>query len=277
MVQWLNARDKARQYHLPFHLVERFGVRHYRHLIAVSAGVAQQLGELNPRASISVIGNGVDSRAFTVAAGRNQDVVFVGRLEIAQKGLDLLLDAWARACGSVDGQLVIAGTGPDEIRLRSIVAERQLADRVRFVGWVSGQDKYDLFASARLVVVPSRFETFGIVALEALASGTPVLAFDIPCLREVVPTDCGRLVRPFDVAAYAAALADIHQDQQWLSRAGTRGRAAARAYDWNELAREQETIYQNIVTLEPSKQTTTATPPVIPTVHADPSAAGAHS
>ncbi|RKT54485.1 glycosyltransferase [Saccharothrix australiensis] len=250
VVQWLNARDKARQYHLPFHLVERFGVRRHRRLVAVSRGVADRLTALNPRAHVEVIGNGVDPRAFAATPSDGADVVYIGRLEFMQKGLDLLLGAWSSACAHVTGTLVVAGTGPGGRRLRDLADDLGIADRVRFAGWVTGQAKYDLLARARLVAVPSRFETFGIVAVEALATGTPVLAFDIPCLREVVPAHSGELVTPFDVPAYAEALIRLHRTPKTGDRV-RRARSFAAAYDWDALARRQADFYRRAVRERP--------------------------
>jgi len=243
MVQWLNAREKARQYHLPFHLLERAGVRRHRRLIAVSDDLADRLRVMNPRAEVDVVANGVDRAAFEPEHRLGQDVVFIGRLEIAQKGVDLLLQTWALAAPHLTGHLIIAGTGPDEQRLRRMVAELGLADRVRFVGWVSGAAKYALLADARLAVVPSRFETFGIVAVEALATATPVLAFDIACLRAVVPARCGRRVPAFDVHAFADALVAAYTDSEWLLSAGRAGRTFAAGYDWDALAQRQLVLY----------------------------------
>ncbi|AHI00374.1 glycosyltransferase [Kutzneria albida] len=256
VVQWLNAAEKSREYHLPFTPVERFGVRRHHSVVAVSEGVAERLRGYNERISVTVIGNGVDPLAFSPSARLGEDVVFIGRLEIAQKGLDLLFTAWKSVSEQVRGTLVVAGTGPDEGRLRQLAEELGIADRVRFAGWVSGRDKYELLASARLAVVPSRFETFGIVAVEALASGTPVVAFDIPCLREVIPAECGQLVEAFDVAAFARVVAERYQDEAWLAGAGRLGRQAARAWDWDLLAERQAEFYRAAVVSGP------------PTVHA---------
>ncbi|MEU5694587.1 glycosyltransferase [Actinosynnema sp. NPDC020468] len=250
VVQWLNARDKARQYHLPFHLVERFGVRRHRRVVAVSRGVAGQLTALHPGLDVEVIGNGVDPLAFEATPGSGDDVVFVGRLESAQKGLDLLLHAWALACPRITGTLVIAGTGPDERELRALAAELGVADRVRFAGWVSGRAKFALLAGARVAVVPSRFETFGIVAVEALATGTPVLAFDIPCLREVVPAHSGERVPPFDVARYAEALVRLHRVPKTADRV-RQARRFAGEHDWDVLARRQADFYLRCVHGDP--------------------------
>ncbi|MGH3546552.1 MAG: glycosyltransferase [Pseudonocardiaceae bacterium] len=243
VVQWLNAAEKSGQYKLPFHLVERFGVRNHHRLIAVSDGVAGRLRAMNPRVTIDVIGNGVPPEAFDVVPRLGENIAFVGRLETTQKGLDVLLKAWAVACLSTPGLLIIAGTGPDERRLRTLVADLGIGKRVRFVGWVAGAAKFELLASARVVAVPSRFETFGIVALEALATGTPVVAFDISCLRDVVPAGCGLRVAPFNVAAYADALIDTYSNTQWIAAAAPRARAFAAGYNWDVITEQQREIY----------------------------------
>lgn len=247
MVQWLHAREKARQYKLPFHLVERVAVRTHRSLITVSQGTAERLHAMNPAASVTVIGNGYDPEISAQPHRLGHDVLCIGRLELGGKGLDLLLAAWARASREVEGDLVVAGHGPDEMRVRRLADHLGITARVRFVGWVSGAEKARLLAGSRLVVVPSRAETFGIVAVEALAAGTPVVAFDIPCLREVVPSDCGRLVPPFDVEALAGAIVDLYPRAEHLLALGAAGRSFAAGYDWDDLARRQAEVYSATV------------------------------
>jgi glycosyltransferase involved in cell wall biosynthesis len=248
VVQWLNAEEKARQYKLPLHIVERLGVLQHVHLIAVSCGVAEQLRAINPRLTVDVISNGVMPEAFQVTPRLGTDVLYVGRLENQQKGTDLLLRAWAVAEPSLIGaRLVIAGLGPDEKRLRRLASDLGIESRVEFRGWVSGSEKYELLAAARLVALPSRFETFGLVALEAQAAGTPVIAFDIPCLRELVPAGCGWLVPPFDVQAFAARLVSLYDDDEQLSAAARRGRSFAAEFSWDLLAAMQAKTYEDAV------------------------------
>jgi glycosyltransferase involved in cell wall biosynthesis/O-antigen/teichoic acid export membrane protein len=253
VVQWLNAKEKAAQYHLPVHWVERWAVRTHRRIVAVSHGVGAATQALSPEAEVAVIGNGVDPVAFTVPpapVASRRDVVYVGRLEIAQKGLDLLLEAWAAAADRIPGCLLLAGTGPDEEALRERARELGVADRVRFLGWVAGRDKSELVATARIAAVPSRFETFGIVAAEALAVGTPVVAYDIDCLREVVPAEGGVLVPTaggFDARAYADALVDVWHDEPRCAVVARRGPELARVHDWDALAATQDAFYRRVV------------------------------
>jgi glycogen synthase len=254
VVQWLQAREKSRQYRLPLHLLERFGVRSHHHVVTVSRDTAAQLGALNPALRVDVIGNGVDPALFQQPARTGRDVVFVGRLEFEGKGLDLLLAAWARIHDRVGAaRLVIAGIGHDEARVRRQAARLGIAERVVFAGWVAGREKAELLAGARVVAMPSRVETFGIVAVEALAAATPVVAFAIPSLREVVPAGAGYTVAPFDVAAYAVRLQQLCTDPERARAMGQAGRRFAAAYDWDALAARQAAVYRSAVAL--------ATPP----------------
>jgi glycosyltransferase involved in cell wall biosynthesis len=247
LVQWLHAREKARQYKLPFHIVERLAVRSHRRLIAVSADVAARLTAMNPRAQVTVIGNGIDAALLEEPAQLGRDVLYLGRLELDGKGLDLLLRAWLVATESLDADLIIAGDGPDELRVRRLARQLGIADRVRFAGWVAGEEKRRLLSRCRLLVLPSRAETFGIVALEALAAATPVVAFDLPALREVVPAGTGWLVQSFDWTALAERLVAVYDDEAAVRGAGRRGRGFAAAFDWDVLARQQARVYRAAV------------------------------
>jgi glycosyltransferase involved in cell wall biosynthesis len=115
---------------------------------------------------------------------------------------------------------------------------------VRFVGWVRGEEKARLLAGARAVAMPSRMETFGIVAVEAFAAATPVVAFAIPSLREVVPEGAGFAVPAFDVQAYADRLQELCQDPDLAVSMGSEGRKFAAGYDWDALAARQAEVYR---------------------------------
>lgn len=257
VVQWLHAREKARQYKVPLHWIEYAGVRQHRRMVAVSQATAGQLLRMNPSAQVTVIANGVDRAALEVPLVVGHDVVYLGRLELVGKGLDLLLQAWAEAAKQIDGTLIIAGTGPDERCIRDAVIAAGLSNRVRLSGWITGREKFALLGAARLAVVPSRAETFGMVALESLACGTPVLAFNIPGLREVIAPGCGWLVEPFDVGALAAELVKRYSADADLAAAGLAGRTFAATLNWDDLASLQLNVYRAVLA-EPS-----APPPAV--------------
>jgi len=247
MVQWLWARQKSRQYKLPFFLIEQWGVRTHRQLIAVSSGIAARLRALNPAAEVQVIPNGVELMNGSTRELDKADLVFLGRIEMEAKGIDLLLQAFARIAPLVEAKLVIAGDGRDVERVRRLAAELGLSDRIRLIGAIDGAAKSALLQRARLVCVPSRFETSSLVSLEAQASGTPVLAFDIPALREVVAPDSGVLVSPFDVGAYARELVRLLNAPEQCRAMGEAGRQFVGRFHWDAVASQQERVYLEAV------------------------------
>jgi glycosyltransferase involved in cell wall biosynthesis len=251
MVQWMFAREKARQYHLPFHWVEKVGVRSHREMITVSSALREDVLRVNSRAIVHVVWDGVDEAAWETDGAEGRHLLFLGRLEVAQKGIDRLIEAFSLIAPHTDSDLLIAGDGPDRERVKTMVRERGLDGRVRFVGRVSGRAKFDLLASARLLLMPSRYETFGIVAAEGLACQTPVVAFDLPCLREVIPAEAGILVAQGDVAAFATAVLDLLADGDRRCRMGAAGRAFSRRFDWEQLANDQEVILRDVVGSHP--------------------------
>jgi len=247
MVQWLWARQKSRQYKLPFFLVEELGVRTYRQLIAVSSEIATRLHSLNPAAAVTVIPNGVDQQHISTKGLDKADLVFLGRIELEAKGLDLLLRAFAKITAAVDAKLVIAGDGRDRERVRRLADELSLHDRVQMMGRVTGAAKSELLARARLICVPSRYEVFPLVPLEAQAAGTPVLAFDIAAMGEVLAPDGGMLVPPFDVDAYADAILQLLHAPERCQAMGEAGRRFVRRFHWDLVARQQEHVYLQAV------------------------------
>jgi glycosyltransferase involved in cell wall biosynthesis len=253
MVNWLFAREMARKYRLPVHWVEALGVRLHRSMIAVSDELADRLRAANSRVEVDVIPNGVGPEAFAASASapeRRHLALFLGRLDTHQKGLDLLLAAYAKAAPTTTAGLVIAGDGPDGEALRQQAEQLGIADRVEFCGRVTGAAKYALLASAQVVCMPSRYEGLPLVAAEALACGTPVLASDIDCMREVVAPGTGRLLPPGDVDAWAAAIADALADPAGCLDMGRRGRASAKRFEWDGIALRQEAFYLRVVARE---------------------------
>ncbi|MGW7007793.1 glycosyltransferase [Streptomyces sp. NPDC054933] len=247
VVQWLFAQDKSRQYKLPFGAVERLGVASHSSLVAVSEDLADELRRRNPAARVTAVPNGLEPAAFdrrSPGTAARRDLLYLGRLEIAQKGLDLLLRAYAQAAPHIDAQLHIAGDGPDEAELRALAQELGIAERVRWLGRVDGTARFDLLAGARLVCMPSRYETFGMVAAEALATGTPVLAYDIPCLSALVGDAVGVRVPPGGITAYAEALAKLAADPEHCAALGAAGPASVRRLDWDRIAEAQLAVYQ---------------------------------
>jgi peptidoglycan/LPS O-acetylase OafA/YrhL/glycosyltransferase involved in cell wall biosynthesis/O-antigen/teichoic acid export membrane protein len=245
VVQYLFAEEKSRQYHLPLWALEETGVKMHRHFVAVSQHIADRLKAVNDRASIEVIYAGVEAPDDDGKDRDRNDVLFLGRLEFEQKGLDLLVDAFAEIKRQWPGvRLRIAGNGPGEERLRRLLSHRGLAPEVDWLGRVEGEAKWRELRTAALVLMPSRFETFGLVALEAMAVGTPVVSFALPALLEINGKNSGLLLVPpgegVELGRAAAVLLGDGERRAHMA-AAAKGRAAE--FDWDQAALAHERAY----------------------------------
>ena len=174
--------------HLPEHdftsrlCLENLGLIAADLVIANSDAVRRELLSRNLSIRrLEVVPNGVDLDAFCVSEcdPEGDYVLFVGRL-VAQKGIDVLLRAFAVLLREVpEAQLIITGDGGLELYLKRLMRYLGLHDNVSFIEWKSGSELVTLYQHAQVVVIPSYFEPFGIVALEAMACGRPVIASNV--------------------------------------------------------------------------------------------------
>lgn len=161
--------------------------------------------------------------------------LFVGRAA-HEKNIGFLLDALPHALRRCpDALLLIAGTGPALPALRRQAETLGISDHVRFVGYLDRRNELpDCYAAADLFVFASRTETQGLVLLEAMAAGLPVLAFAALGTREIVEPCRGALPAPQEVAAFGETMADLLNDPE--RRQGMSGAAVAFADEWTEAA-----------------------------------------
>ena len=161
-----------------------------------------------------------------VAAVPGPRMLFVGRL-VYYKGLEVLLDAMGRC----EGSLVIVGEGPLEGALRSLVTEKRLAERVLFAGRVSDADLPAFYQACDVFVLPStaRTEAFGVVQIEAMAAGRPVVSTSLPTGVPWVNQDgvSGLVVTPGDPVALGDALRRLLDDGAFRRRLGEGARRRA--------------------------------------------------
>lgn len=188
--------------------------RHMAEVAATSPGCAAEL---------LVVTNPLDLTEFAVPEGdRDIDVLYAGRLSV-EKGVDLLV---AAVEGLDDVRTVIAGDGPMEAELR-----QRAGKAVEFPGWLTRPELAARYARARLLVVPSRSEPQGVVVLEAMACGTPVLGARTGGIPEMI-TDgrTGWLFESGNATALRGALVSALADPEGLAEAGRAARAAVVDY-----------------------------------------------
>lgn len=224
--QGLPGRDMWGRYRLPFFLIERFGLRFYDDIVVLNSADYTLVRRYSPSATVRVIPNGIDLPSIDEAQiGRGEHILFLGRIDVWVKGLDLLLAAYQKS--GIDMPLLIAGSGTprDERWLNNLVGNAD-AD-VRWIGRVAGQRKQDLLVRSSFVVMPSRHETFGLTALEAMSFGKPVVHFDLPALRWM---EGDMRVPSFDIEMFARHICYLASDEAARRELGLRGHSAAQRY-----------------------------------------------
>jgi D-inositol-3-phosphate glycosyltransferase len=213
----------------------------------------------------------VDRNAARVALGIEPDakvVLYVGRFD-HRKGIETLVRAMGESkfYGDEKLQIIIGGgsvpgqsDGMERDRIEGIVDELGLRDCTTFPGRLSQEILPSYYAAADVCVVPSHYEPFGLVAIEAMASGTPVVASDVGGLQfTVVPGETGLLAQPQDVAEFAIAIDKIISNPEWRDKLGEAGkRRVHNKFSWDGVAKQLSELYLQII-MQPAIAVTTAT------------------
>jgi phosphatidyl-myo-inositol alpha-mannosyltransferase len=198
------------------------------------------------------IPNGVDVASYTSAPRLDgyprpgKTVLFLGRYNEPRKGIAVLLDALPSVVEHFPGvQLLVVGRG-DEDELAAKAGD--LAAHLRFLGQVDDAGKASALRSADVYCAPhTGGESFGIVLVEAMAAGTPVVASDLHAFRRVLRDgNAGRLVAVDDAAALAAGLIEVLADDGLAQRYVAAGAEAVQRYDWSVVANQIMRVYETV-------------------------------
>jgi phosphatidylinositol alpha-mannosyltransferase len=219
--------------------------------IAVSEAAATFVASRFPGDTIRVIPNGVDTELFARAEParlpEGRRVLFVNRLE-PRKGFAVMVEAFRELAPThPDLLLVVAGDGPERGAIDRLPSE--VRQRVVMLGNVPHDRLPSLHAASDVFCAPATGrESFGIVLVEALSSGLPVVASDIPGYREVVRDEVnGLLTPPRDSAAVADAIALLLKDADLSKRLSDAGRQASRRYSWDTVLKEIQAVYRQVI------------------------------
>lgn len=202
---------------------------------------------------VVVIPHGVDVRADRTPAEVLREryrldgpVVLYPAITYPHKNHAMLVDAFAHVLRRhPDALLVLSGgRGGEEDHLRDQIDRLGLRERVRRTGRISAADVAGLYEQARVVAVPSRYEGFGLPAVEAMAYGAALVAASATALPEVVG-DAGVLVGPDDVDGWAAAISNLLEDDRQRSRLRSLGLERARRYTWGANAAALADLYRH--------------------------------
>lgn len=255
MPTMFEAKEFSRKYHLPFHLIEKFGCKFYKYFLAYSASNSKKMRKLNPKILTRIIPNGISEEFFKQKEYERGYALFIGRIDIVQKGLDLLLSSISKIKKQLDIRIIIAGNGPDdqEIKLKRLIDQYDLGDKVLFIGRVDGRRKQELLANCTFGIYPSRFEDFPLVPLEFAAFRKPLICFDIDGLAWI-PKDVSLKAKPFKVQELSANILKLARDNNFRTSLKRKCLNFARRYGWNNIALDYQKFFNEIIDIEKSKK-----------------------
>jgi glycogen(starch) synthase len=230
-------------------------------LIALTRSEADLLARYYPevRAKVRVVGNGIDdSEEARAAAFRPRPpgpplVLYSGRL-VERKGIRELLDAIPRVLDAAPGTCFVLAGGPppltgDQVAQQWLTTQHaSYRDRIYFTGWLSPRDVYRWYATADVLVVPSRYEPFGMVVLEGMLHGLPVIAAKVGGPADILEHGhTGLLFPPRDVTALAAAIGRLVENAEERRRMGhAAARDVRRTWLWERLVPEMLEVYEEL-------------------------------
>jgi glycogen(starch) synthase len=255
--------DKHPQSHI--HGIERWITNRADGVIACSAYMREHIADVFglEESQVAVIPNGIDPADLVpvddldtlrsrFAAPDERLVLLVGRL-VYEKGFQLALEALPGLIERVGNvRFIVAGSGTAEHELREQATRLGLDDHGTFVGWIGDDVLHSLYRIADLTVVPSIYEPFGLVALEAMASGCPCLVADTGGLREVVPNDdVGLRFRSRDPDSLGQMAERLLTDDELRDRLVAEASEHVLTFDWADVARQTADLYRGLATARP--------------------------
>ncbi len=194
---------------------------------------------LGTKKGIEIVHPGVNSKNLTLGRKSPEPtILYLGRLK-AYKSVDVLVRAFEKVIRQVDdARLVIVGSGEEENSLKRLASELNLNGKVVFRGKVSEKEKIELFQKAWVFVNPSFMEGWGITTIEANACGTPIVASDVPGLRDSVKNmETGRLVSYGNSDAFAESILTIIRDKDLRDRMSQEAVKWASNFDWSKTSK----------------------------------------
>jgi glycogen(starch) synthase len=246
------------------HEVERWISNRADRVIACSYYMREQISDIFdvPERRVSVIPNGIDPGDLPVPDGAELArlrsefatpdqplVLLIGRL-VYEKGFQFALEAMPSLIERVPGtRFLVAGSGTHEQELRRQASELGLMEDGTFLGWIGDDVLRSLYRIADVCVVPSLYEPFGLVALEAMASDCPCIVADTGGLREVVPDggQVGLRFRSRDPEALAEVAGRVLKDGGLRDDLVNEAREHVLSFDWLEVAEETATLYGRLI------------------------------
>ncbi len=234
---------------IPF-IVEKILLRTSKNFITISPSVTEILQKRAKQVKkIKCIYTGISDNIFNSGTTDEGYIAYIGRIDIYMKGIDILLDAFSQLKDK-NIKLKIAGKGKtkDIDNIMDRIENLNLKNSVDFLGAITEEEKKTFLSSSMFVVMPSRFEGWGIVAIEAQACGKAVIGTNIPGLRDAIKDgETGILIEPDNPSALRGAMQSLIEDTEQRLKLGREGRHWAKNFKWDNIANEQLQFYKEVI------------------------------
>jgi glycosyltransferase involved in cell wall biosynthesis len=231
--------------------IEKYAFIKLENIIVVAPQVQDMIRSVRKK-KIYVVPNGIEvDNIETIKPAiikNNNTIIYVGNL-VERKGVHFLLKALISIKRKIPNiYLLIAGSGPQEESLRHMVLKHNLNDNVCFLGFIRGEEKYSYIKAAKILVLPTLWESLPIVILEGMACGKPIVASNVGGIPFLINDGTnGYLIDPGDIQNLADKIVFLLQNKEILSNMGEANLIKIQNYRWEKIASDTFKIYSTFI------------------------------
>jgi glycosyltransferase involved in cell wall biosynthesis len=245
------AESFAKKYHLPLQMIEAIGCKLYKYFMPYIQSDLDKMKKYNSNIIFRMIGQGVGKEYIALKQQKPKHILYLGRYDMAQKGIDLLIEAYATVSKEMPYPLVIAGHGQDELKIKNLITQFHMEKKISMIGGAYGKKKMELLAHALYVAMPSRYDNLPLFSLEALASGLPLITFateEFSWLK----SEFSLQATPFDAVEYGDKMLALTKSPK-LDAMRKNARTYTKQFTWESIAEQMEDFFQFILKKEAGK------------------------
>jgi len=234
------------------YLFETIAIKNFKNIIAVSSLIEKEIKKINQKTNIFTIPYGVEEILFNGNDQEKNYILFLGRFDIEQKGIDTLIAAYKilteKLTKNCLPDLYLVGKGKDEKKIKALIFSSKLEDKIKLLPPVYKEAKREIIKNSLFVCMPSRFESFGMVACESQACGKPIIASKIePLTSLIIDNKTGLLVEKDNPKQLAESMLRLIKNKELRKFLGSNGKEWAKQFNWDIIAKNQLAFYQKVL------------------------------